>query len=137
MYKNKILDLRKVKKMLTSLLVYLLSYVYTFISISDESLSIDHLHFVYNKLYKTRAKWFNIGLALGIDFDSLKSIEEEQLKKHDNCLREMLAHRIQSGGPLTWADLCHCLKCPAVDRRGLENEFVVKGQKRVHVCDII
>ena len=31
-------------------------------------------------------------------------------------MREMLRHRIRSGGPFTWADLCRCLRKFTVGR---------------------
>ena len=78
---------------------------------------------MYTKLYDARDKWFDIGLALNIKFNTLKSIEREQHSNQGNCLREMLAHRIQSGGPLTWADLSSCLGQSTVGRRDLADEI--------------
>ena len=88
---------------------------------------MDDVGEVYTKLYDARDKWFNIGLALGIKFNTLKSIKREQ-PDYDDCLREMLAHRIQSGGPLTWADLSGCLRHPTVERNDLANG-IDKGLK--------
>ena len=51
-------------------------------------------------LYKTCTKWFDLGMALKVDFDTLSSIEGRYPEDSD-CLRKMLAHRIQSGDPLT------------------------------------
>ena len=83
---------------------------------------MDDLGDVYTKLYKACAKWFDIGLALNCNFDTLKYIESEQ---QDNSarLREMLARRIQSGGPLTWNDLCRCLENPTVGRTDIAKEI--------------
>ena len=78
---------------------------------------------VYTKFYDARDKWFEIGLALKLSFTALKSIEREQLNNQSKCLREMLAHRIQSGGPLTLADLCSCLRHPTVERNDLANKL--------------
>ena len=90
--------------------------------LSDENLSIDDLYDVHAKLFDARDKWFNVGLGLNIKFNALKSIKSEQNDNGD-CLREMLAHCIQSGGPLTWTDLCSCLRCPTVGRNDLANEI--------------
>ena len=81
---------------------------------------------VYTKLYNARAKWFDVGLALGMNFETLKSIEKEQLKNQSDCLREMLAHCIQSGCSLTWAKLCSCLRHPTVERIDLA-EIIEQG----------
>ena len=84
---------------------------------------MDDLSDVYTKFYRVHDKWFEVGMALKIDFTTLKSIEREQFNNQSKCLREMLAHRIQSGGPLTWTDLCSCLRHPTVERNDLANEI--------------
>ena len=84
---------------------------------------MDDLSDVYTKFYGARHKWFEIGLALKIDFITLKSIEIKQLNDPSKCLREMLAHCIQSGGPLTWTGLCSCLRHPTVKRTDLASKI--------------
>ena len=84
---------------------------------------MDDLSDVYTKFYGARDKWFEIGLVLKIDFTTLKSIGREQLNNQSICLREMLAHRIQSGGPLTWTDLCSCLRHSTVERNDLASKI--------------
>ena len=81
---------------------------------------------VYTKLFDARAKWLDVGLALDMNFETLKSIEKEQLKNQSDCLREMLAHCIQSGCSLTWAKLCSCLRHPTVERIDLA-EIIERG----------
>ena len=73
-------------------------------------------------LYKTRTKWFDLGMALKIDFDTLSSIEGRYTEDSD-CLRKMLAHRIQSGGPLTLRVLCGCLRSETVGRNDVAIEI--------------
>ena len=101
-----------------------LSPLISYIELSGKILSIDDLRDVYTKFYDARDKWCDIGLYLNVKESALKSIKKEQLNNQGDCLREMLAHRIQSGGPLTWNDLCHCLRCPTVGRRDLANEII-------------
>ena len=93
-------------------------YAYSLNPHTGEALSIDDLGDLYAKLYNARNKWFDIGLALNIKFSALESIESEKQNNSD-CLRQMLAHRIQSGGLLTWADLSGCLRHPTVERNDL------------------
>ena len=83
---------------------------------------MDDLGDVYTKLYNARSKWFDIGLALKINYSTLESIESEKPSNSDR-LRQMLAHLIQSGGPLTWTDLSGCLRHPTVERRDLADEI--------------
>ena len=77
---------------------------------------------MYEKLYDGRTKWFDIGLALNIEYNTLESIKKEE-NDNGECLRRMLAHRIQSGGPLCWNDVACCLKKPTVGRRDLADEI--------------
>ena len=86
-------------------------------------LSLDDLVDVHTKLYDASDKWFDIGLALDIKYNALNCIKKEQFNNSSDCLREMLAHRIQSGGPLTWPDLCKCLLHPTVRRRDLADQI--------------
>ena len=81
---------------------------------------MDDLGDVYTKLYDARNKWFDIGLALKINYITLECIRSEKSDTSDG-LRRMLAHRIQSGGPLTWTDLSGCLRHPTVERNDLAN----------------
>ena len=89
---------------------------------SAEALSMDDLGDVYSKLHDARNTWFNIGLALKINYSTLESVESEKPNNSDR-LRRMLAHRIQSGGPLTWTDLSDCLRHSTVERRDLADEI--------------
>ena len=84
---------------------------------------MEHFSYIFDKLYNARTKWFEIGLALNVDYETLKSIERVQLNNQDTCLREMLAHRIQSGGPLTLSDLCQCLHHHTVRRSDLADKI--------------
>ena len=87
---------------------------------------------MYTKFYDARAKWFDIGLALGINFGSLKAIEKEQHNSQADCLREMLAHCIQSRGRLTWNDLCTCLRHDTVERNDLADK-ISQGSSSLYV----
>ena len=91
-----------------------------FKSDKGDAISMDELRIVYTKLYDARNKWFDIGLALDISYSTLESIESEKSDNSDR-LRRMLAHCIQSGGPLTWTDLSGCLRHPTVKRNDLAN----------------
>ena len=77
---------------------------------------------VHTKLYDARSKWIDIGLALNISYGTLESIKNEQQNNSDR-LREMLAHRIQSGDDLTWANLSSCLRYPTIGRKDLAKEI--------------
>ena len=80
---------------------------------------------VLDMLCPARYKWFNIGLVLKVDHRTLKSIETEQFNRQNDCLREMLACRIQSGDPLTWSELSESLRRPSVEEKELADRIKV------------
>lgn len=73
-------------------------------------LTIDDLQVVYEKLSSVSPKWFNFGLALGLDWATLTNLTDKHHCDNVRCLREMLATRLQSSEPLNWAILCTCLQ---------------------------
>ena len=81
---------------------------------ADITLS-DHQE-VYERLVDVSVRWHELGGALGLDQDTLSAIDTKSQREHS--LYEMLIKRLQSGGPLSWRDLCDCLKSPTV--RGSE-----------------
>ena len=97
----------------------------------DTRLTTDDLSTVYEKLYSARTKWFNIGILVKIDDTTLESIKVRNDKDPDGCLREMLTLRLQTGGPLTWRDLCDCLRSKTVARNDLAEEITewIEGQQ--------
>ena len=90
---------------------------------TDSELTAEDFSIVHEKLYKARTKWHNIGLELGVDFETLESICLKFRDCHDECLKKMLACRLQSHGPLTWRGLCDCLKSERVGRNDVAQEI--------------
>ena len=83
----------------------------------------DDLSPLHKQLYPARTKWFNIGLNLNIDGNDLSAIHEINSQNLDTCLREMLIKRLHSGGPLSWRDVCDCLRSPTVDRKDVAEKI--------------
>ncbi len=100
------------------------------ILLTDEVLTLSHLKDACSKLFKARTKWFNIGLTLKVDHDTLTAIQKES-SDHGDCLREMLAHCIKAtDNSLTWGDLCRSLRHVTIGRSDVADEiegFVVSG----------
>ena len=71
-------------------------------------------------------QWCELGGALGLDIDTLSTINCDHRHDVQTCLREMLTKRLQSGGPLSWKVLCDCLKSPTVKRNDLATEIEQK-----------
>ncbi len=83
----------------------------------------DDLLPLYGQLYPARTKWFDIGLNLNMISDDLSAINELNNKPPDTCLREMLIKRLHSGGPLSWRDVCDCLRSSTVDRKDVAEKI--------------
>ena len=70
------------------------------------------------KLVKATNNWFNLGLAFGMNFDELESIEEE-FRENGRRLTKMVAKRLAVPDlkhPVTWPYICECLRSPTVKR---------------------
>ena len=48
--------------------------------------------------------------------DILDKIKDSQQNNPDYCLRQILTHRLQAGGSLSWRKVCNCLRSPTVSR---------------------
>ena len=82
----------------------------------------DH-HEVYERLFDVSAKWRDLGGALGLEYNTLTTIGSNYRGIVQDCLREMLAKRLQSGGPLSWGELCNCLRKRTVGHNDLAAEI--------------
>ena len=78
---------------------------------------------VYVRLVGASANWYNLGGALGLDVNTLNAINSTCRGVVLDCLREMIAVRLQSGDALTWRELCDCLKSPTVKRNDVAEEI--------------
>ncbi len=81
---------------------------------------------IKSNLFRARSKWENIGLELKIDAETLKCIKSHNKECHDACLHDMLMHRLEAVGSLTWSLLCKCLRSPLVERNDVASEIEKK-----------
>ncbi len=98
-----------------------------------QKLCPNDLHQVYNELLPAKNKWYNLGLALGLDSSRLDGVKDE--KNIDNRLREMLKICLDTIISLTWSDLCECLEEPSVSLNVLAGNIKKKirtKRKRSH-----
>ncbi len=70
---------------------------------------------MYEKVRSASPDWFNLGLALKLSYTDLTNFRDTY-RDNDVCLRETLARRLQSGGPLTWGGMCTALRHSTVAR---------------------
>ncbi len=97
---------------------FLMLCISLYISICDADtvLTISDILEVYEKVRSASPDWFNLGLALKLSYTDLTNFRDTYRGDNDVCLRETLARRLQSGGPLTWGGMCTALKHPTVKR---------------------
>ena len=74
---------------------------------------------VMEELADVRAKWYNIGLGLGLSAGTLDAINTEHRNTTD-CLREALKEWLKSFIPhTTWSKVVQALRCKIVGEAGL------------------
>ena len=93
-------------------------------------LKIANIETIVSKLYNARVKWFPLGMALGVDYNTLENIEKQHPRDNESCLRDMIAHRLRSGTnhetdlePLTWKEICDSLRKETVGRKDVAEEI--------------
>ena len=80
--------------------------------ICADDLIPDNLGKVQNSLWNARTKWFNLGLRLGIEEETLTMLKRNY-PNGDDCFREMLSKWLRTVNP-TWEKLLVALKHPSV-----------------------
>ena len=86
-----------------------------------------------NKLFPVRAKWYNLGLGLGLSSDDLNAIRSsEHGDSPDNFLREMLMIWLSTKNPEK-ADLIKALRQPSVGYHNLADELQSWSPVRLNV----
>ena len=79
---------------------------------------------VLEELNDVRAKWYNIGVQLGVSVGTLKAIEKQYLNIPTDCLRETLTTWLKSY-PLfpTWSKVVDTLRSRTVgETDGLQHK---------------
>ena len=67
------------------------------------------------ELNAVRAKWYSVGLQLGVDANTLKGIEEDYNNKSAKCLQQTLMTWLKTYLPShTWRNVVDALKSNAV-----------------------
>ncbi len=87
----------------------------------------DDLFTLYERLFPARTKWCNIGLKLKVTMDTIEAITSKH-NNPDDCLREVLAKRLEAVGPLSWREVCACLRSPTVNRKDVADK--IEGWKK-------
>ena len=109
---------------------FLMLCISLYISICDADtvLTISDILEVYEKVRNASPNWFNLGLALELSYTDLTNFRGTYHGDNDVCLRETLARRLQSGGPLTWGGMCTALRHSTVQRNDVAVEIEGKSK---------
>ncbi len=67
-------------------------------------------------LWSARSEWYNLGIALEVDPNTLASIKKSNPSNSDDCFNDMLKSCSETNGSLTWSGVCEALKKPSVAR---------------------
>ena len=80
---------------------------------------------ICESLKTATCNWFNLGLALEVNYYDLKNIES-RYQDNDRRLMEMVAKRFEVTDPehpMTWPYICECLRRPTVERNDVAEEI--------------
>ena len=92
-------------------------------------LSIDDLQKVQDSTWDVRAKWFNIGLALGISAGTLDAVKKTHQSDCDDCYTSVMKIWLRGVDPHpTWAALSDALKSTSVGCGHLAEQLVRSKQ---------
>ncbi len=106
-----------------NLLIQIIGYKFAMSSLLTTILEGEEdLNTVYEKVFPARTVWSNIGLGLGLSYNTLDAIEVECRGKSDKALRKMLENWFNTKKP-TWEKLCNCLRKTTVSRNVLAGEI--------------
>ena len=81
---------------------------------------------VRNEVFSAAARWYDIGLELGVTADDLDTIKKANDDPKE-CLREMLRQWLSNVKPVpSWKALIAALRVPAVNCSALANEIELR-----------
>ncbi len=67
-------------------------------------------------LWPARSEWYNLGIALEVDKNTLKSIQKTHQNNSNDCLNAILKSCSETNRSLTWSGVCKALRNPLVAR---------------------
>ena len=85
---------------------------------------MDDLAFVLRAVWEARAKWYNIGLELGLTPGTLDAIKLANQDDPDRCIRETLKTWLSQSEHPTWSDLARALRVSPVGHGKLAEELL-------------
>ena len=87
------------------------------------------LRVVLNSISTLAAKWFNLGLALGLSRDTLDIIDYNHPRDANRCQTEMITAWLRSSSQPTWQGLASAVSSPLVNRSEIATMIAVEHPK--------
>ena len=87
------------------------------------------LRIVLNSISTLAAKWFNLGLALGLSRDTLDIIEYNYPRDAHRCQTEMITAWLRMSSHPSWQRLASALSSPLVNRIEIATMIAVQHPK--------
>ncbi len=81
---------------------------------------------VQELLWPARSKWYNLGIALEVDKNTLESIKKSNPSNCDDCFNAMLKSCSETNTSITWSGLCEALRRPTVARNDVAQKIEAK-----------
>ena len=81
-------------------------------------------------IWDARPKYIDLGLRLGIDMSTIKSIQCSEHYDVDDCFRAVLSNCVKKG--ITWDQVAEALKAPPVGHALLGEQVRERFCRRAH-----
>ena len=101
-----------------------LSVSLSFVYIGLDILAITDLAKVQIKIWKSRTKWYHLGLLLGVPVDTLDAIQYNHPTNCDQCFTDMIKEWLRASNlQRTWEALAKALESPQVGHSNLAEQI--------------
>jgi hypothetical protein len=90
---------------------------------------VDDLASVQRAVWEGRAKWYNIGLELGLTAGTLDAIQQTNHHHTDNCFRATLKEWLNKSDHPSWSVLASAMKASPVDMGHLAEQIMDSKNK--------
>ena len=105
-------------------------------SSQSRQLTSDDLQEVFEALYSVSFKYINLGLGLNVAYNRIRTIAIQYADPND-CLREILDHRLSQLPPLTWHEIVRALQSQSIHQhdlaRRIESRYITVSQSPASV----
>ena len=78
---------------------------------------------VYTMLYPARASWYNIGIMLDVDINTLQAFDEDH-GSVDKKLGAVINHWLNNGTNKTWTELAEAMGNDVVNQEGIKKKIM-------------